>query len=415
MADPFDWTPFVGKSSQQVTSPPTLPNTPVSTGSNEKFDWSKFTDSTSSTPYEGISKPGNLSVRPNTLQDTFREWIGKHIPGLLTATGGTLGGLTGAAEGGVGAIPGAALGAGAGSLAGQQLQKMSPRTFGAPPESEVGQTAQDAILGGAGPEALGAVGSKLINPKINLLASPLLRNTKPVQQALSKDAIDAGTAKLEGMISGAVPTEFTQKALADVTSMNRFKAMHGPQEAEQIALGDLTSKGFSPSAGTIDPDKILKAFDGPKSDVYAAGISTDTAKNVKELMQTIKDAQAQGKESSGVISYLKHRLVFDAAMFIPEALTGAAVGHEAIGAAAGVGTVILTDSAIKSAMSNPVTAKAVIAAIKTPSSAPVSPLLGKVIANGLRGSYVLYQGPEDKLEKAYVDDKGQLTYSRPTQ
>ena len=362
-----------------------------------------------------IKKPENLSIRPNTLQDRFREWIGSRIPGLLAGGGMTLGGMAGAVEGGVGAIPGAALGGAAGSLAGQSLQKISPRTFGAPPESELGQTAQDAVVGGA-TEGLGSLGSQLVNPKINILSSPLLRSTKPVQRALAQDTIDTGTAKLEGMLSGATQTDFTKKALSDVTSINRFKAMHGPTETEQIALSDLTSKGFSPTAGTIDPDKILKAFDGPKGDVYAAGLSNETAKNLKDLIQGIKDAQKTQKDNpawSGTINFFKHRLAFDAAMFGGGALAGGLTEHEGVGLAT-AGTVVLTDAAINKLMSNPVTAKAVVLAIKTPSSAPQSKLLGQIVANGLRGSYVLYSGDDGKMEKAFVDDKGQLTYSKPS-
>lgn len=502
MADWFDENGITKPQAQKQTAPPT---------SSSQGDWF---DENGITTSPNIAHPENLSIQPNpetaTLQDRFRHYVGQYIPGVLKALGMGAGAGIGGLEGGVGAIPGAAMGGAAGSEAGISLQKYSPRTFGAPPESELGQVAQDAAVG-AGTEGLGALGSKLINPKINLLASPLLRNTKPIQGALAGDVIKGATKTLdknlfpqaavietaaqnaqdhynslpppithpgqlrqlppsyispsqsliepneeiqafkyhppitevdsrispgspysEGTIGNkllTIPAEQTDARIqslrdinktfmSDVTQVRNLKFVPGGADAaEQLGMSNLLQKGYTPSNGNIDPDNIIKELDGKNSDIYSEALRPQTKKNVIDLMTTIKQAQEQQKNNpawTGTVNYVKHRLVFDATMLTGGALAGGLTGHEAGGLGV-AGGIVLGDMAINKLMSNPVTAKAVVAAIKTPSSASVSPMLGKIIANGLRGSYVLYQGPEDKLEKAYVDDKGQLTYQKPGQ
>ena len=404
MADWFD------QQDQNVLKPPAT--TPGSqTGIQKVGDWFDKQDrqiaGEKETPKEGPS-----------AADYFRHFVGKYIPGAISAGGAVAGGA--ATEG----LGGEVLGAGAGSLLGQNLQSSFPRLFGSAPEGgdSAIQTGEDilgnAVLPSAGKGIVNAIKSR----GVSLLSSPFLRGTSPVQRALGQEAEAGGKATLDTMLdksslSGVrgLSDEYTKKALTDIPSIQKYKATNGAPAAEAIALNDVVKKGYSPTSNTIEPDKILKAFDGDKSEVYGEAISPQTKQNVVDTMNTIKDAQAQqakGTPWNGTINYVKHRLIFDSAMMMGGAAAGGISGHEALGLGIGTG-IVLSDVALNKLMSNPVTAKAVALAIKTPSTAPQSKLLGQIVANGLRGTYVYYNGPEDKLEKAYVGEDGQLTYDKP--
>lgn len=454
-------------------------------------------------PYELKAGGAKLKVSVDsekaTPLDYFRHYIGRFIPGALSAGGAIAGGL--ATEG----LGGEIAGAGAGSSIGQLLQSFSPRAFGQPPQSAgdvLTRTGED-IAGNAIVPAAGGEASKLLFPegRINLLAR-FGQGLTPVKRAMAQDVeqqtiskvpyaafpsepqsdaavleIAAENARnmhkgLSGVVGKPESFEFTPSsqsllnqnevmrsfkygsdprtapgapfakgtvgeklvntpyltgsdgspvvnttkirnlALSDVSQVRNFKVATGePYTIEQLAMNDVLKSGYSSNTSTINPDNILKALDGDKKDVYNEALRPTTKQNLTDLMNTIKDAQETQKTNpawSGTVNFLKHRLVFGGVM----ALAGGVSGHEgvALGAAGGI---VLTDAAINKLMANPVTAKAVVAAIKTPSTSQVTPLLNRVIMNGLRGSYVMVNGPEDKLEKAYVDDKGQLTSDRP--
>lgn len=341
--------------------------------------------------------------------DYFRHYVGRYIPGALSAIGG-------AAAGAATDLIGAGAGAGLGSIAGQELQNEFPRAFGSGPKSAgdiAGQTAGDVVGNGIAPEVGGKVVDALKggNLKVNLLSSRALRNTSGVQKAIGEDITEKGMNHADWYLSdgsakrmpGGGPNT-AANVLKDTDSLNAYKMQYGPGEAERVASHDLISSGYSPTAGTINPTKILQNFDGKKADVYKAAISDRTKQDIMDLMNTIKEGQDKANPpGNNIINYAKHKLVF--------ALPLMASGHigEGLGLAGGL---VLGDHAISKAMSNPITAKAVIAAINTPQTAPQSGILSKIIQNGIRGSYVLYNGPEDKLEKAYVDDNGQLTTPR---
>ena len=410
--------------------------------------------------FDQFQNPSALKVSPDsetaTMADRFRHWIGRFVPGAMSAGGSILGGA--ATEG----LGGEALGAGAGSLLGQNLQEKFPRLFGAAPESSVGQTAMDVAGNALLPAAGGAVANALKSKGVNLLASPLLRRTAPVQRALGAEAEEGATKVLDKYVfpqSATIETaaqnaqdvyhadpmsnnfgggtignkllnipyeqttaraaklsDINKTFMSDVTQVRNLKMATGePYTAEQLGMSNLLQKGYSPTAGTINPDAILKEFDGKNADIYSEAIRPQTKANVVDVLNTIKDAQskeAAGTPYNGMINYVKHRVMFDAVMMGGGALAGGLAGHEAMGLGA-AGGIILSDMALNKLMSNPITAKAVVAAIKTPSTAAVSPMLSKIIQNGLRSTYVLINGPEDKLEKAYVDQNGQLTYQKP--
>ncbi len=431
MADWFDSNGITTPQAQKQTTPPT---------SSSQGDWFDKNGITSS---PNIAHPENLSIQPNpetaTLQDRFRHYVGRFIPGLMSMVGGGIG--EAAVPESFGAS--AAAGAGAGSLAGQGLQKLSPRTFGAPPpnlSSSVVQTGED-VLGNA------------VLPKV---AGGVLRNIPAIKNALAGDVIEGATKKLDrslypqaGTIEVAaqnaqdhydmnpdstlyhggtignqllkIPFEQTDAKInslkdinktfmSDVTQVRNLKMIPGGvQSAEQLGINNLLQKGFTPSNGNINPDTIIKELDGKNADIYSEALRPQTKQNIVDLMNSVSKAQDTQGAGNNLIGFVKHRLIFYGA----GAIAAGSLGHEELGA----GAIVLTDAALSALMKNDTIAKAVIYASKTPQGSPASQVLQHVIMNGLKGSgaYVLANGPEDKLEKAYVDDKGQLTYSRPPQ
>ena len=412
-----------------------------------------------------IKRPG--------IADAFRHFIGQYIPGLLPAGGAIGGALLGGGPDPITGAAGAGLGSAAGVELQNEAPRWFGQGPSSGAEA-AGRIGGDIVGNSIIPDVGGALARGGINLakqagegglKAALLAQ-FAKGTKPVQSALLGDTINEGMKKLSSKIypdssiietaaqnaqdnlnntlnsgqsnpfanggpfqGGTVGQKLTgvpyqqtdarvqslskikDMALSDVTQVRNWKLATGETGTiRQLAAGDVINQGYSQTAGTIDPDKILKAFDGPKADVYNEAMAgSNTKQDIIDLANTIKDAQANMPKQSGLINYFQHRLTFDAAMLLPEAMMGAAAGHELIGIGAGVGTVVLTNSAITKMMANPVTAKAVIQAIKTPATSPMAPLLGKIIKNGLIGAQVLHMGPEGKLEQAIMGPDGPQT------
>jgi hypothetical protein len=398
--------------------------------------------------------------------DYFRHYLGQHAPALMS--------MLGAGAGEASPIPGGMLaGAAAGSLVGQGMQKTAPRFFGSPPQDLTGvatQTGED-VLGnvvlpkvvGFGLRNLPAVKNAIAGDVIEGATKKLDKNLYPQAATIETAAANAQShyASLPGAkpsiphtimtapeeqltgwkmgvdprsVSGSpyspgtighqlldIPYQQTDARInaikdvnktfmSDVTQVRNLKLIPGGvQTAEQLGTNNLLQKGYTPSNGRIDPDAILKELDGKNADIYSEALRPTTKQNLVDLMNSVSKAQETQASSNNLIGFVKHRMMF----YAPGMLMAGSLGHEEAGAAG----LILTDAALSALMKNDTVAKAVLYASKTPQGSPASQVLQHVIMNGLKGSgaYVLVSGPEDKLEKAYVDDKGQLTYQRPGQ
>lgn len=312
------------------------------------------------------------------------------------------------------------LGTAAGSLAKSAL----PTSFGGATDTGdvVGNLGEDLlsneVVPGVGNKLL-SLGKTLVNqgPRgaiASVLASRPLSWSAGIKGAISKDAANE-SASAQGELS-QFQEGTQQQQINQVPPL--LRSVTGPEKTQ---LNQVIRKGYSPTTNTIDPDAILKEFDNPKADY--SGIQGSTKQNVVDLMNSLKDTQNSIKVSkaastpdtvntngNNLIRWLGHRLVFDAALSAPSLIGGALSGHEAAGMA-GMGLVVLGESALNKLMENPAYAKLVVAASKTSSSNQAAPLLQKAILHGLGNGVEVYVNTPDGQEKAVVNN-GQVQLPR---
>lgn len=317
-------------------------------------------------------------------------YLGRFAVEAMPAIGA---GITGGASLGLGSVPGAI----AGSFIKRGLQQISPKYFGGgEPASLMGDaadTAIDTIGAGLLPQGLTKLANGAVNlattpakeTAANILSSKLLKNTTPVQNAVTTDI-------------GKTVDEFTGGSFSQQTN---------PQ---MKATRDLFSKGASAS-GRLNTDKILDEMK-LNPDSYGA-IPKETQDNVKAFLTQAKSMQGDSSNGS-LISMIKNKAVLALPGIGAGSLLGGLAGHGYTGAAIGAETgIVLGESAISKLMANPEIAKLTIQAMKTPQTAESSKILSKVILNGLRGTEVFVMTPEGKQERAQVSQDGQLTYPKP--
>jgi hypothetical protein len=281
----------------------------------------------------------------------------------------------------------------AGSLARQAMGQILPQGYGGDERPTDIPSAMGNVALGTGEDLLAQEGiPRVVNKIMNAVREP--------RQAIA-NLLSSKMFNWHPAVSNAVAQDTIDSAMPQVTQT--IQDVHGP---ERSAVRSLMSKGYSETAGTIDPDKILKEFDNPKSD-YSA-IQGDTKKNITDLMNTVKDAQASKTGSSNVLNSFNRHLAFEA----PWLVGGLITGHEVAGAA-GAGAIVLGDKAISKLMSDPVTAKMVVLAAKTPKTNEATPLLQKYLVNALKGTEVYVMNSEGKKEPAQIGQDGQLVSKPP--
>lgn len=388
-----------------------------------------------------------LLEEPET-SDYFRHYIGKRVPGLLSAAGGTLGGLgAGSSSFGLGTMAGAGAGALVGSGIGTGLQGMFPRLFGEKPEDVVSKVLTDAAIEGAVPEGIGKAASVTIRPITKVLnrvfpairegiakqeAKQLEKKILPESQIIetaaentrlnpnipSPGTIGLGNTVADDLIkvpyqqtnlSSQQIKEITKKALSDVSEVRNFKlATGGDHEIRQLAFNDILTRNYSGATKTFNPTKILDELNGSKREIYQEAIGK---KGLEQFKTFLLEMQKPSTTQHPVLSYIRNRLAFSVPMF----MVGGGLGGLAGGAAASGASIILNDAVLTKIMSYPEVAGVMTRALKTGLKDTEAEFLQRVIANSMRGTKeaVGLLLPDGEIQKAYVTDDGKLTYEKP--
>lgn len=209
------------------------------------------------------------------------------------------------------------------------------------------------------------------------------------ENTFAKNAVGQQLDKLnkEFQAGGDVAGSQTYKsiastALSDLTHVRNFKLATGEgKTVEQLALNDLVTGGFKESGGKLDSAGILNKLGGSKREIYEEAIGSKTLDNFKDAMSEIEKQKAGHGISDALVRYSNRGL----ALSLPASMLGIHVGESVAGAAA---PIALTNVVLSRLMANPDTAKAVVTALRTSSSAPQAGILGRVIANAIRGAEI---------------------------
>jgi hypothetical protein len=317
--------------------------------------------------YQEVPARGSSTLQgPPNLNDVGQvaPYAGRALAASLPAVGGVVGS---ALTGGLDPI-GAAAGGGLGSAISEELRNEFPKIFGEldrNPANFGTQIATDAAGQGL-MEGLGKLASKATIPGI--LSAPIVRNIYAVKQGVAQASQKEAQSGLDELMNPQI------SAKTDNAQM-RLKGTSTPTMplSEAKATSDLISKGYNKTSNRFQPEKILEELDKTE------GISDETKSTIKSILNEVKDEPVK----DSVLNYSKGRF----AIGLPAAALGIATGHSAITTGA-AGAIYLGDKVITKLMSNPDTAKLVLQAIKTPGSAPEAPLVGKILANTVRGLMV---------------------------
>jgi hypothetical protein len=361
----------------------------------DDYDFNKGGSSTDANYLNSITpKPQKKFPAPQQTASPSEEF--QSLIKVLPALGGILGGP---------------LGAGAGAF-GEQALSTQP---------SLSQGAEDTITQGVLPEALGKtlgptknlvgkIASKIVNTNNPTIAKTLGEVaegfTKPstptleVAQDLTKRP--ASTSILDDYAAGKTPDQVVKKLVSDPREVEKLNFATGtPEVTEQLALNHAVSQGYNSVSKTFNPDAILKEL-GTNAEGYDAALRSGTKDRLTEFLNTAKSLQPT--QSTGMLSYMKHRLVFDLGAF--------GVGHTVAGGglpgmAVGGGTLLLTNQAIGKLMSSETLGNLALQSLKLAPDSPVSPIVAKTLINGLRGTE-LYLQKDGKEQKVTVGEDGSL-------
>ena len=308
-------------------------------------------------PFSGTSQP------PKPLPDSFLQGLPKFLSDSLPMVGSGLGGPGGTMVGG----------------ALQQLLRIAdPNSFGKAPTSPwdvVKETGENLIGQDVVPGALAGLASKAGVAKV--LGSAPAKWTPQVKEAANLDK--AG----------------------ELANMGDSYALPGGpnllQQREASSVKGLFSKGYSPSAKSIDPDKILKELDA-NPDSYS-NIQPETKKNVVDFLQSVPKTP----DSNSPFKYINHRLLWEAGAGLA---AGHLFGHEVVGGAA----LVLGDKALSALMNNPGIAKMVVSATKGELSPGAMNIAQRLILGSLHGTDAILTAPGKEDEKVTVGEGGQIQY-----
>lgn len=385
-----------------------------------------------------------VSRDPTGLSDRFQSQInaGKKVP--VGSSAEEIGNMVGNALPLIGGAMGGVAGAGAGSAIKQTLKGVVPGINGDPSLSEVGtdtltQGVLPAVVGkamtGGAQRLMGSVARRspsvtnVLNTETNAaeeaavagrnLANQTTRDANvsaaeemvkptefklPPRENFPRVGINTLGHDLYKSMNGEIPIEkVVNRAFKNVEDLRQFKTLTGDlQGIEQEGLNRVLK-------GKIDPEKVLRELKGPNAKIYEEAISPGSRQNVEDLMEILKEkivpetAKILPTDES-ILSMSRGKLLLAAS---PVAFAGHVLGIPGVAplATGTVGAIMLGEGALNLAMRNPTTAKLLIAAAKTPKTAPMASTLNKALMIGLRGATVMVNG-----ENAVIGPKGELQY-----
>lgn len=191
--------------------------------------------------------------------------------------------------------------------------------------------------------------------------------------------------------------------LSDVTSVRNAKLVD-PQGTQQLALSDLITKNFSAANNNFNPTKILDTLGN--DEVYKEAVSPKAYSTFKTLMETAQK-QGIGKPIDSLLSWKEFRKV--GALEIGNQ----ALGMFGINIPPGIiGGLTLGSDAISHIASDPKLGQLVIDALKSSAKDPSSQIIGKAIANGLRGTSATLKLKNGEDQKVTFGADGRLQYAK---
>jgi hypothetical protein len=254
-------------------------------------------------------------------------------------------------------------------------------TKSATPTLQLGQTLSEDVPGTVPPSPI-QVTKKGIQPRINP---------------------DAPSSVLDDYAAGKTPEQVAKKLVSDPREVEKLNLATGtPAVTEQLALNHAVSQGYNSVSKEFDPDKILKEL-GTNSEGYDAALQPGTKDRLTEFLDTAKSLQPT--QSTGMLSYIKHRLIFDLGAF---GLGHAIAGGGLPGMAVGGGSLLLTNQAVSKLMSSETLGNLALQSLKLAPDSPVSPIVAKTLIQGLRGTELYLQNKDGKDQKVTVSVDGQL-------
>jgi hypothetical protein len=344
---------------------------------------------------------------------------------LLPMVGGIGGSIVG---GPIGGIAGAASGASA-------RQALSP-------SPDLSQIPKDTLDQGVIPEAGGALTSKLLGlfvNRVNLANNATFRegvgkvagyfksDTGATLDAAAANAADKANASrissgqildktnnapFPGAIgdyqAGKSPQKIIDQVLADPREVDNWVKQTGETSTlSQLATNNAISKGYNPTSGSFDPDKILSEL-GSK-ETYGQAIEPDTMDRLTQFLNKAKAYQPQNAGST-VMSYSKHRLMFEVAT---GGIAGGLLGHSSEAAIAGAGTLVLSGYAVNKLMQSPMMGNLALKAFDTSLGSQVSPILTNTLLSGLRGTIAYMDMPNGTRQTVQIGDDGSVNPIKP--
>ena len=335
----------------------------------------------------------------------------------------------------LGGVMGGPVGAGAGAFAEQAVSPNPSLTQGA--EDTFTQGILPEIVGAAVNPAknfLGNIASKFINTTNPTVAktlaskaaeftspsSPLLEIGKTLSEPVEGTTIPGAGKFVKG--KGLVPEESTTNSILDDYNAGKTpdvvakKLVSDPREVqklnlatgtpaltEQLALNHAVSQGYNDVSKTFDPDKILNEL-GDNKEGYDASLLPGTKNRLTDFLQTAKSLEPT--QQTGMMSYLKHRLVFDLGAFgVGHAIAGGGLPGMAVGGTA----LVLSNQAISRLMSSETLGNLALQSLKLAPDSPVAPIVAKSLVDGLRGTTFFITSDDGKTtQKATVGPDGSI-------
>lgn len=370
---------------------------------------------------ESTPIPKDAGIRPQTLSDTFRENIGKYIPGFLPMAGGAVGAAN--------PIPGldaatAIGGTATGSALSYGLKKQFPQLFGAVPNSMLGS-------GESGPSeeiAKDLLGNEVLPRVGSMVMSGAFRKTPGIAHILETERVKENAAQLSDKFlkspDGEVPPSMFSRGsrFTKAKSLDELDYLGQPRQSVvtttkagvsnpaaytnygQRDLNQAIYKGYSPSTGTIDATKILDELD--KNGGEYTNIPASTKSDLKEFLTNVKDQKKLYKGESPYITYDKKRIAFN----LTTMALGGGLGHLAGDAGMGTlaaGTLLVGNDVLAKILEQPMASHALIQLTKS-SGGTAKPLLERILLNAAKGTNALLRTPDGQEQQVQIGEDGKV-------
>lgn len=188
---------------------------------------------------------------------------------------------------------------------------------------------------------------------------------------LAKD-LEAGVPLYESPHSAGVAA----KALQSPSSVASWKLAAGEKGIEGLAINRLISKGYNAEKEVLDAGKILEELGGKSAEIYSEAISKPVMREFRNVIGEIEAQQAGHGVADALVRWSKGHLLWNLAALTPyKSLSVIGMG---------AGGVQFSNAMLGRALRNPETAKLVVAAMRTPASAPQASLLQQALMKGLQ-------------------------------